>query len=111
MAKAIFLAWSDPVDEAGEAEFSSWYEDTHIPQVRAAIPAISAVHRYRTADVPAVPGTPAHRYLAVYELDTDDVAGATAALGAAAEGGRLTPTQTMDTTANPPVLLWYQAVS
>jgi hypothetical protein len=111
MAKAIFLAWSDPVDEASEAEFSSWYEGTHIPQVRAAIPAISAVHRYQVADVPAAPGAPAHRYLAVYELDTDDVAGAMAALGAAVEGGRLDPTQTMDTTANPPVLAWYQAVS
>ena len=65
MAKALFLAWSDPVDEASEAEFSSWYEGTHIPQVRAAVPAVSAVHRYRTADVPAVPGTPAHRFLAV----------------------------------------------
>jgi hypothetical protein len=111
MAKALFLAWSDPVDEASEAEFSSWYEGTHIPQVRAAVPAVSAVHRYRTADVPAVPGTPAHRFLAVYELDTDDAAGAMAALGAAAAGGRLDQTPTMDVTANPPVLLWYQAAS
>ena len=111
MAKTIFLAWSDPVDEASEAEFSSWYEGTHIPQVRAAIPAISAVHRYQVADVPAAPGAPAHRFLAVYELDTDDVAEAMAALGAAVEGGRLDPTRTMDTTANPPLLAWYQAVS
>jgi hypothetical protein len=110
MAKALFLAWSSPVDEASEAEFGSWYEGTHIPQVRAAIPAISAVHRYRAAEAPASPAAPAHRYLAVYELDTDDVAGAMAALGAAAEGGRLEPTQTMDTTVDPPVLLWYQAV-
>jgi hypothetical protein len=109
MAKALFLAWSSPVDEASDAEFESWYEGTHIPQVRAAIPAISAVHRYRAADVPAIPGAPAHRYLAVYELDTDDVAGAMAALGAAAAGGLLDQTQTMDTTVNPPVLLWYQA--
>jgi EthD domain len=109
MAKALFLAWSSPVDEASEAEFESWYEGTHIPQVRAAIPAVSAVHRYRAADVPASPGAPAHRYLAVYELDTDDVAGAMAALGAAAAGGHLDQTPTMDTTVNPPVLLCYQA--
>jgi hypothetical protein len=111
MAKALFLAWSNPVDEASEAEFSSWYEGTHIPQVRAAIPAISAVHRYRAADSPAAPGAPAHRFLAVYELDTDDVAGAMAALGAAAAGGRFDQTPTMDVTANPPVLLWYQAAT
>jgi hypothetical protein len=109
MAKALFLAWSNPADEASEAEFESWYEGTHVPQVRAAIPAISAVHRYRAADVPPTPGAPAHRFLAVYELDTDDVAGAMAALGAAAAGGLLDQTTTMDTTVDPPVLLWYQA--
>jgi hypothetical protein len=109
MAKALFLAWSNPVDEASDAEFNAWYEGTHIPQVRAAIPAVSAVHRYRAADVPPGPGTPAHRYLAVYELDTDDVAGAMAALGAAAVGGLLDQATTMDTTDNPPVLQWYQA--
>jgi hypothetical protein len=108
MAKALLLAWSSPVDEASDAEYVSWYEGTHIPQVRAAIPAVSAVHRYRAADVP---GGPAHRYLAVYELDTDDAAGAMAALGAAAAGGHLDPTSIMDTTVNPPVLQWYQAAS
>jgi hypothetical protein len=106
MAKALFLAWSGPVDDASDAEFVSWYEGTHIPQVRAAIPSISAVHRYRAADVP---GAPAHRYLAVYELDTDDVAGAMAGLGAAAGEGRIDATPTMDTTVNPPVLQWYLA--
>jgi hypothetical protein len=111
MAKALLMAWSSPVDEASDAEYVSWYEGTHIPQVRAAIPAVSAVHRYRAADVPASTGRPAHRYLAVYELDTDDVASAMAALGAAAAGGRLDPTPTMDTTVNPPVLQWYQAAS
>ena len=49
MAKAMFLAWASPVNEASEAEFNDWYEGTHIPQVRSAIPAITAVHRYRLA--------------------------------------------------------------
>jgi hypothetical protein len=111
MAKALFLAWSDPIDDEREAEFNAWYEGTHVGQVRAAIPAISAVHRYRLADVPGSPaqGAPSHRYLAVYELDTDDVPGAMAALGAAAAGGRLDMTQSMDMTTNPPVLQWYLA--
>lgn len=117
MAKAMFLAWASPVDEASEAEFNDWYEGTHIPQVRAAIPAITAVHRYRLADLPAAPGgaepgstPPARRYLAVYELDTDDVAAAAAALGAAATGGRMDMTPTMDLLANPPALQWYLAL-
>jgi hypothetical protein len=109
MAKAMFLAWASPVDEASEAEFNEWYEGTHIPQVRSAIPAITAVHRYRLADLTAGPGgaPPARRYLAVYELDTDDVAAAAAALGAAATEGRMDMTPTMDLHANPPDLQWY----
>jgi hypothetical protein len=110
MAKALFLAWADPADDESEAEFNAWYDGTHIPQVRKAIPSISAVHRYRVADVSAAPGQrqPTHRYLAVYELDTDDVADAMAALMAAAAGGRIDLTTTMDTTANPPALEWFQ---
>ena len=53
MAKGLLLAWSSPASDESDAEFNSWYEDTHIPQVRAAIPSITAVYRYRTADLPA----------------------------------------------------------
>ena len=52
MAKSMFMAWSSPVDDASDSEFNAWYEGTHVPQVRAAIPAITSVHRYRVADVP-----------------------------------------------------------
>jgi hypothetical protein len=44
-------------------------------------------------------------------MDTDDVAGAMAALGAASADGRIDMTATMDVTANPPVLQWYQAIN
>jgi len=110
MAKAIFLTWTNPVDDASDSEFNAWYDGTHMPQVRAAIPAITAVHRYQLADVAAVRDGPAHRYLAVYELDTDDVAGAMAALQAAGTEGRMDMTSTMDVTAHPPVLQWYQGL-
>jgi hypothetical protein len=109
MAKSMFMAWASPVDEASDTEFNAWYDGTHVPQMRAAIPAITAVHRYRVADVPGVGASSAHRYVAVYEMDTDDVAGAMAALGAASADGRIEMTATMDVTANPPILQWYQA--
>ena len=109
MAKSMFMAWASPVDEASDSEFNAWYDGTHVPQVRAAIPAITAVRRYRVADVPGAPS--AHRYVAVYEMDTDDVAGAMAALGAASADGRIEMTATMDLSANPPVLQWYQAIT
>ena len=111
MAKSMFMAWASPADDASDAEFNAWYDGTHVPQVRAAIPAITAVHRYRLADVPGVGGAATHRYVAVYEMDTDDVAGAMAALGAASTEGRMDMTPTMDVATNPPVLQWYQAIT
>ena len=111
MAKSMFMAWSSPVDDASDSEFNAWYEGTHVPQVRAAIPAITSVHRYRVADVPGVGGAPAHRYLAVYEMDTDDVAGAMAALGAASADGRMDMTPAMDLNVIPAVLHWFNAVT
>jgi hypothetical protein len=111
MAKSMFMAWASPADDASDSEFNAWYDGTHVPQMRAAIPAITAVRRYRVADVPGVGAASAHRYVAVYEMDTDDVAGAMAALGAASADGRIEMTATMDVTANPPVLQWYQAIT
>src|ERR1700745_1217054 len=102
MAKSMFMAWASPVDEASDAEFNSWYDGTHVPQVRGAIPAMHAVHRYRVADVPGVGASSAHRYIAVYEMDTDDVAGAMAALGAASADGPVGENATTAGATNPP---------
>ena len=103
---AVLMAWSSPVDEASTEEFHRWYEETHVPEVREAVPGIVDVRRYALADLTA-DGAPATRFLAVYEIATDDLAAAAAALGAAA--GRLTPTPAMDVTGRPPVLEWYAA--
>jgi hypothetical protein len=108
MAKTLFLAWSSPTSDETDAEFNDWYLNTHVPQVRAAIPSITAVHRYRTADLPGGQ-QPAHRYLAVYELDTDDVPAAAAALGVAAQQGNFDPTDTIDLKTAPPTVHWYAA--
>jgi hypothetical protein len=110
MAKGMLVVWSSPIDNASETDFNAWYEGTHIPQVRAAVPAITVVHRYKLMDPPAADGIPStSRYLAVYELDTKDVAGAAAALGAAAS--QMDPSPAMDTTANPPLIHWYKGLT
>jgi hypothetical protein len=107
MAKGLFIAWMSPASDDHDAELNEWYNGTHIPQVRAAIPSVTAVHRYRTADLPGGQQPP-HRYLAVYEMDSDDVPTAAAALGLAGQEGRLDMTTAIDFTGNPPVLQWYQ---
>lgn len=108
MAKAVLIAFSSPASADDEARFNDWYDSTHIPQVRAAIPSISRVARYRTVDPAAGPDAPAGpaRYITVYEIDGADAAAAAAALGAAGQAGRLDQTATIDVSANPPVLVW-----
>jgi hypothetical protein len=109
MAKGLFIAWSSPVNDETDAAFNQWYEGTHVPELRALIPSITAVNRYRTADVPGGLQPP-YRYLAVYELDSEDVAAAQAALAAAGAEGRITFTDTMDLT-QPIAIQWYQGIS
>lgn len=103
------LAWSSPASPGQAGEFEDWYENTHIPQIRAAVPSITAVSRYQLAD-PESPGR-SDRYLAVYELDTDDIQAAAAALADSAAAGRIDMTTAMNMTDNPPAAQWFQEVA
>lgn len=110
MAKTLLLAWADPTDSGSEEEFNRWYDGTHVPQLRKAIPSITRVTRYRAADLPPEAGpSPSHRYLAVYELDEDDVSAALGALGGAMAAGELDMSPAMDVASNPPALNWFQS--
>lgn len=101
------LAWSSPLSPRRIGEFDEWYEQTHIPQIRAVVPSITAASRFELVD-PESP-EPSLRYLAVYELDDDDIPAAAAALAAAGAAGRLHMTPAMDLTDHPPVAQWYRA--
>jgi len=71
----LFFVFSNPT--AGqEEEFNDWYANTHLDEVLA-VPGITAAQRYALdeLDVPesehgSVPPPP-HRYLAVYEVDSE----------------------------------------
>ena len=102
------LAWSSPASPDQAGEFEDWYERTHIPQIRAAVPSITAVSRYRLVN-PQSPGR-SGRYLAVYELDTDDISAASAALADSAAAGRMDMTTAMNVTDHPPDAQWYRKV-
>ena len=106
MAQGLMLAYSSAVP-GREAEYEEWYEQVHVPDVRAAIPSVTAVHRYRRIDLSGGGGAP--RFVAVYELGDADVATAAAQLGAAGAEGRLRMTDSIDMTGNPPDVQWFVA--
>jgi hypothetical protein len=62
---AIYLVYTDLVDDRQDEEFNTWYNTRHLPQLTA-IPGILDAARYV-----AVKGGP--KYLAVYELESAQV--------------------------------------
>jgi hypothetical protein len=112
MARSLCLAWTDPVSPEVDVEFDHWYENVHLPEVRQAVPSISHVSRYRMAEPNGAitSARPQHRYLAVYEMDSEDIAGAEAALQSAISGGDIVLSPLLDLERNPPAIEWYRHV-
>ncbi len=73
MAKYTFLALTNPV--AGkEAEFNEWYDKHHIADV-INVPGFISGQRFKLAEAQfGGEGSHAYRYLALYEIETDDIA-------------------------------------
>ncbi|AII10804.1 hypothetical protein [Rhodococcus opacus] len=113
MTQAILVAYAQPVSDEREPEFNHWYDEVHIPQVVERIPGIVGGSRYKFADIQLVPTAPApdRSYLAVYQLDTDDLAATVERLGAALSDGTLDKTDTVSMTVAAPVLHFYSALN
>ncbi|HWD05883.1 MAG TPA: EthD domain-containing protein [Kribbella sp.] len=83
MAKHLLLVFADP-EPGREAEFTEWYDNTHLPDVLR-VPGFRAAQRFAARK--GMRGEqPEHRYAAFYEIDTDDLDGALAALRSAITG-------------------------
>ncbi len=62
-----------------EVEFNSWYDDRHLADILR-LPGLVSAQRFELSDVQSA-ATP-YRYLALYEIETDDLAATVAALRA-----------------------------
>jgi hypothetical protein len=109
MAKSLLIALTSPASANSVADFTTWYEETHIPEVRAVIPSVTEVSRYVLTGSGSA-GNELPRFLAVYEIDDADPTAAEAALGAAMGAGQLTMTSALDGTVNPPVLQFFRGI-
>lgn len=71
MPKYTFLVLSNAVD-GKDAEFNEWYTNRHIPDVLD-VPGFVAGQRFRLTDAQRGKPPYAHRYLALYEIETNDL--------------------------------------
>ena len=71
MAKHTFLVLTNPV-EGKEKEYNDWYTNQHVPDV-VSVPGIVAAQRFRLSDFQMGDAPSPWKYLAIYEIDTDDV--------------------------------------
>jgi hypothetical protein len=69
VAKAVLIVHSRPVEASREDEFNKWYDEVHIPDVTSVAGVVSG-RRFKKAAGADDGGYP---YLAIYELDTEDV--------------------------------------
>jgi len=68
MAKWIRVVESNCTDAAREADFHEWYNTVHLPDMLET-PGIIRAARYEAVD----PKEGEARFLAVYEIETDDI--------------------------------------
>jgi hypothetical protein len=96
MAKYTFVVMTNPV--AGkEVEFNDWYNRNHIPDVLN-VPGFVCAQRFRLAEVQMggdAAGRP-YKYLAIYEIETDDLEGALRELRSRAQSGEIVPSDAID---------------
>lgn len=109
MPKGILVVQSGPSDPAREEEYNQWYGGTHVPEVLA-VPGIVGARRYRVhggGDAGADPSS--HPYVAIYEIEADDLTAPVAELGARSTTGeiRLSDVLRLDP---PPVVTLYELI-
>jgi hypothetical protein len=72
MAKYTFVVMTNATS-GKDAEFNEWYNKQHIPDVLT-VPGFVRAQRFRLADARMGGDTnKPHRYLALYEIETDDL--------------------------------------
>jgi hypothetical protein len=76
MPRAVVLVFTDCTDHAREKEFNEWYDNTHVPDILET-PGFVGCTRY---ELMGNPGPGQGKYLAIYDVESDDLKSAMAAL-------------------------------
>ena len=103
MPKGIMVVQTGPVSAEREGEYNDWYAGTHIPEILA-VPGFVGARRYKLAG-----GDGAPSYLAIYEIDADDIFAPVKELGARSAAGQHSKSDVLRTDP-PPAVTIYQSV-
>lgn len=111
MPKAILVVMTRPTDAAREDEFNDWYDNRHLGEVLE-IPGIKAARRFKLADVQLdEPGSALGQglsYLALYEIEVDDLETIGTELREREADGRIFQSDAVDGKPVPPAWLFTQ---
>ncbi len=93
MARHTFVVFTNPT-EGREDDYNDWYDNTHLSDVLK-VEGFVAAQRFKLADTDAPQEFP-HRYMALYEVETDDLAKVAQALSEAGESGEMFISESLD---------------
>ena len=88
MPKAVMIVWSNPGEGADEGEYNSWYDSVHAKDVLK-IPGFLSCTRFKLSEAQFGPIDAPGNYLAVYEVDMEDLSDVPKRLGEAFAAGEL----------------------
>jgi len=92
MTRYKMLVLSRPT-QGNEPEYNDWYQNTHLKQI-VAIPGFISAQRFKLSV--GMRGEETYPYMAIYEIETDDVEAAFRALEAAAGDGSIAVSSAFD---------------
>ena len=99
MDKYVMVVQSQ-AKEGRDAEYNAWYDTTHIHEI-CSLPGVKSGRRFDAT--PIAIGGPGLKYLAIYEIETDDPGALFAEMGRRAQSGEITQSDALDAPAS---VLW-----
>jgi hypothetical protein len=84
--KAILVVHTEPASPEQEAAYNEWYDGIHVPDI-VALPGFVGATRYKVSATQMGPAADGPRYVAIYEIDADDLGATLAGIGAGAASG------------------------
>lgn len=105
MPRGVMVVETSPVDPSREDDFNDWYTNAHLPELLA-VPGFVRARRFKVTGEPA---EGRHRYLAIYEIEADDLSAPLAELRTRAKAGQSTATDAVSTE-HPAVVTLYELI-